>query len=314
MMQSFDVQYYKIEEDQAGQRLDNFLFARFRNLPKSRLYRALRTGEVRVNKKRVKAEYRLMAEDKIRIPPLKVHEKQEFVVHDKVCNTILNAIIYEDEQCIILNKPVGIPVHGGTEHSYGAIDALRKARPDIKFLELAHRLDKETSGCLLIAKKRSALRIYHELFRENKIKKEYLCLVKGVWEGGKRVVDAPLKKNILQSGERMVRIDPEGKTALTDFVPEKRFKSLSLLAVRLHTGRTHQIRVHLQHIHHPIIGDDKYGDKALNKQCKALGTNRMFLHAHKLYFTMPESGQVISVTAPLDDAFNHALDVAANGE
>jgi 23S rRNA pseudouridine955/2504/2580 synthase len=308
-MKNIEVQYITVEEDRHGQRIDNFLFSQFRKIPKTRIYRALRKGEVRVNKKRVDAEYRLNDQDVVRIPPLKVPEKNEIVVHQYSVERIGDSIIYEDDDLLILNKPSGMPVHGGTEVSYGVIDALRKARPQAKCLELAHRLDKETSGCLLIAKKRSVLKVLHEMFRENKVKKEYLCLTKGAWQAGShRRVEAPLKKNILQSGERMVHVNHEGKYALTEFLAEETFSELTLVRAILHTGRTHQIRVHLQYIHHPIVGDEKYGDKFLNKSLRAKGLFRMFLHAQTLAFTLP-GGKRLSVVAPLPDDLEKFLEV-----
>jgi 23S rRNA pseudouridine955/2504/2580 synthase len=300
------VQFITVAPEREGQRLDNFLLSQFAGVPKSRIYRAIRTGEVRVNKKRVKPEVKVSSGDILRIPPLVIKETMEPIVNDSVIELLQNSILYEDSNIIALNKPSGIPVHGGTDASFGIIDALRKARPEIKMLELIHRLDKGTSGCLLIAKKRSALTYFHQLLREGEIVKEYLCLVKGKCRPEQRVA-LPLKKNTLQSGERIVRVDKEGKDAMTDFYLEASYSSASLLRARLHTGRTHQIRVHLQAIAHPVAGDDKYGDKDFNKHMRSYGLRRMFLHAETLKFKCPDSEKEITVFAPLEESLQSCL-------
>ena len=301
-MEHLSPQFLNIDADRQGQRIDNFLFSQLKTIPKSRIYRALRGGEIRVNKKRVKADYRLQAADMVRLPPFKMETTTPTIVRNHEFAPLLARIIYEDEDLLVLNKPAGMPVHGGTNTSFGVIDALRQARPENKALELVHRLDKGTSGCLIIAKKRSALKYLHELMRESQVEKEYLCLVKGVWpEGGKRHVKVALKKNILQSGERMVRVDATGKEAHTEFTVVERFKNCSLIKARLHTGRTHQIRVHLEHIGYPLVGDDKYGDWEFTKQLRThTGLKRMFLHAQQISFKLPNSDKTITVAAPLD--------------
>ena len=297
----------EITEERSGQRIDNYLFNLLTGVPKSRVYKALRKGEVRVNKKRVDAFYKLVESDIVRIPPLHINQSPEPVVGRSIIDLLSQSILYEDNHIIVLNKPAGIPVHGGTNTSYGVIDALRKAFPQYKSLELIHRLDKDTSGCLLVAKKRSALTYFHDLLRDGKMIKEYTCLAQGQWSGGKRRVEAPLKKNTLQSGERMVRVDPEGKEAVTDFYLEHQYKEACLLKARLHTGRTHQIRVHLQSIHHPLAGDEKYGDKEFTKKMREYGLKRMFLHAATLQFHLPETNELLRISAPLEPSLHACL-------
>jgi 23S rRNA pseudouridine955/2504/2580 synthase len=217
-------------------------------------------------------------------------------------------ILYEDKGMIILNKPSGMAVHGGSGISYGVIEALRQLFPDERSLELVHRLDRDTSGCLILTKKRSILRQMHAIMRENTINKYYLALVKGRWQGGKQRIDAPLQKNVLKSGERMVKVSEEGKSALSIFEPITLYKQTSLMGVTLATGRTHQIRVHAAHTAHPIAGDEKYGDDAFNTEMRTQGLRRLFLHAHSLDFELPVTGQSISVQAPLDDDLSRVLD------
>lgn len=294
------VQLIDISEDRAGQRLDNFLLALARSVPKTRFYRAIRKGEVRVNGKRAKPDLRLETGDQVRVPPLEVKQQDEATtVAPHLLDKIEQAILYEDEDLLVLNKWAGIPVHGGTDVSFGVIDAIRQARPALAQAELVHRLDKGTSGCLIIAKKRSALRHLHEQIREGQMEKRYLCLAKGYFGHPKRRVNAPLKKNILQSGERMVKVDPEGKESMTDFILRQQFNGCCELEAILHTGRTHQIRVHLQHLGHPLAGDEKYGDKHFNKEMSEAGLKRLFLHAHSLRFNLPKTGKSITVAAPL---------------
>jgi 23S rRNA pseudouridine955/2504/2580 synthase len=308
-MEHLSPQFLNIDADRSEQRIDNFLFSQLKTIPKSRIYRALRGGEIRVNKKRVKAEYRLQGGDIIRLPPFKMVTSAPTVVRSHEFAPLLKRIIYEDADLLVLNKPPGMAVHGGTDTSFGVIDALRQARPEIKNLELVHRLDKGTSGCLIIAKNRTALKYLHELMRESQVEKEYLCLVKGVWPaGGKRHVKVALKKNILQSGERMVRVDSSGKEAHTEFSVVETFKNCSLVKARLHTGRTHQIRVHLAHIGYPLVGDDKYGDWEFTKQLRNhTGLKRMFLHAQQISFKLPNSEKTITIEAPLDKDLSQCL-------
>lgn len=292
-----------------GQRIDNYLLTQLKGVPKSRIYRILRTGEVRVNSGRIKPTYRIKAGDAIRIPPIRVSEEEAPArPGDRALERVNASILFEDKGLLIVNKPSGLAVHGGSGLSYGLIEALRALRPEAPFLELGHRLDRDTSGCIVIAKKRSVLRAFHELLREGGSDKRYLALLKGCWRGGERRVEAPLLKNVTQSGERMVKVSPEGKPARTIFRPLTVFRDATLVEAELITGRTHQVRVHAAHIGHPIAGDDKYGDEAFNKRMAEVGLKRLFLHASALSFTLPESGQVVSVSAPLGDELRSVLD------
>lgn len=292
------VKILTIDEVYAGQRIDNFLFRYLKGIPKSRIYRSLRQGEVRVNKKRVKPDYRIKENDEIRLPPLKAgEEKPPTIPPPWQLRLIEQSIIFEDEGLVIINKPVGVAVHGGSGINFGVIETLRVLRPKAKFLELVHRLDRDTSGCLMIAKKRGVLTELHELLRAHQVEKVYLALVKGHWRQLQRV-GVPLLKYELKSGERMVRVSDKGKTAITEFQPMKHFAGATLMKVVLHTGRTHQIRVHAAHVKHPIAGDEKYGDKEFNKKIRQQGLKRLFLHAASLCFRL-SSGEV-NVCANLD--------------
>ena len=299
------VQFVDISADHAGQRIDNYLMRELNGVPKSMVYRIIRKGEVRVNKGRIKPEYRIQEGDVVRIPPVRQAEKKAAgKAPESLLRTIESCILFEDKRILILNKPSGLAVHGGSGLSFGLIEALRELRPKDKELELVHRLDRDTSGCLIIAKKRSALRRLHEQLREGTMDKRYLTLLKGKWKGTSRWVDAPLLKNIVRSGERLVFVDEKGKQARTQFLPYSVGTDASLMSVKLDTGRTHQIRVHAQHIGFPIAGDNKYGDDDFNRQLKSKGLKRLFLHAASLKFHLPdpESGEniPISVEAPLD--------------
>jgi 23S rRNA pseudouridine955/2504/2580 synthase len=298
--------FIEIDFNREGQRIDNFLVSQLKGVPKSHIYRILRKGEVRVNKGRIKADYRLKVGDLVRIPPIRQAERQKVQPGDNLLELIDRSILFEDKRLLVINKPPGMAVHGGSGISFGVIEALRALRPDFPYFELVHRLDRDTTGCLLIAKKRSALRQLHELFRSDQLQKHYLALVRGPWTEGKRKVDARLQKNILKSGERMVEVQPEGKEAISYFEPIEPYQSACLMRVILKTGRTHQIRVHAAHIGHPIAGDQKYGDPAFNQRMRALGLNRMFLHAAYLSFELPESGE-ISINAPLSDELQSFL-------
>lgn len=298
-----------ITELQEGQRIDNFLLKQLKGVPKSHVYRILRKGEVRVNKKRIKPEYRLQVDDQVRIPPLHLEEKAAPAAPSESIKKLLDTcILFEDNHLLIINKPSGIAVHGGSGIMVGVIEALRAMRPHEPFLELAHRLDRETSGCLLLAKRPSTLKEVHELLREGHMEKRYLALVKGYWPKHLHFVDEPLKKFHLQSGERMVEVHPEGKSSVTEFKVMQRFASSTLIEAKPLTGRTHQIRVHATHAGHPIVGDDKYGDKPFNKELKAFGSNRLFLHAFSLSFTLPSNGQKVQVTAELSEELQKLLD------
>ncbi len=305
------VQYVQIDEDRAGQRIDNFLLSFLKGVPKSRIYRILRKGEVRVNKGRIKASYRLQAGDDVRIPPVRLGEPSKMKAPgQRVLSLIENSILVEEKGFLVLNKPSGLAVHGGSGLNYGVIEALRALRPDAPYLELVHRLDRDTSGALIIAKKRSVLRELHALLRGEhgeKMEKKYLALVKGRWEGGKRRVDAPLLKNTLKSGERVVRVSEEGKSALSLFKPVTIYSNASLVEVGLLTGRTHQIRVHADSIGCPIAGDEKYGDEAFNRSMKDFGLNRLFLHAESVAFYLSASDKQYFIEAPLSAELKKVL-------
>ncbi len=307
-MQKPTVTYVTIDAHHEGQRIDNFLITKLKGVPKTRIYRILRKGEVRVNKKRIDPSYKLNNGDEVRIPPVTISEKGAPQKPSKnLAELLKNRILFEDAGLLIINKPHGIPVHGGTSISLGVVEALRQLDNKYKKLELAHRLDRETSGCLILSKKNSVLRELHTLMREGKIVKKYLALTKGVWKPNELRVNASLEKNYLQSGERMVKVSSEGKESLTTFRVLNTWDGMSLVEATLHTGRTHQIRVHAQYRKHYIAGDEKYGDKEFNKILRAKGLNRMFLHAYTLSFTLPSTGQMIEVRAPLDPELEKVL-------
>ncbi len=296
------VQHYIVPEDYSGQRIDNFLFTRLKGVPKSRIYRILRKGEVRVNKKRVTAFYKLEAGDDIRIPPVFLAEKAAQVPPSKTTSELLaGRILYEDDYLLVINKPSGMSVHAGSTVRVGVIEALRHMYPKLPDMELAHRLDSETSGCLVIAKKKRILREIHTLLREGQVRKIYWALTMGKWKDSELRVDVPLYKDYRDGGKHVVEVDKDGKTALTVFHTLKSYRrQASLMEVKLYTGRTHQIRVHAQHQGHPIAGDDRYGDPEFNKLARQMGVKRMFLHARSIEFTLPSLDQNIKVVAPLD--------------
>ena len=307
------VQFLEIDADQAGQRIDNFLLARLKGVPKSRVYRILRKGEVRVNKSRVKPEYRLAAGDLVRVPPIRVAERDTPVGPGVgLQKLLLESILFEDEHLLVLNKPAGLAVHGGSGINLGVIEALRAIRPEAKFLELVHRLDRDTSGCLLIAKKRSALRLLQEQMRNQQTRKTYQALVKGKWDKGRTRVDAPLLKNTLKSGEWQVKVDAAGKPSVTHFSVLQHFQGATLLQATLETGRTHQIRLHTKLSGHPLAGDKKYGDEVFNNQLQQQGLKRMFLHASELSFDHPD-GHRLSIEATLPEELSVVLEHLANG-
>jgi len=302
------VAHVEITEDNNDQRLDNFLITRLKGVPKSHIYRIVRKGEVRVNKGRVDVKYRLVAGDIVRIPPVRVAERtEESFVTQSLKDALQQGVLFEDDAFLILNKPAGIPVHGGSGINLGVIEGLRLIRPDAHFLELVHRLDRDTSGCLLIAKKRSALRKLHELFRDDQIHKTYLALLSGRWARKKLVVTAPLQKNISKGGERMVVISQSGKEAETLFRRLKLFRDATLVEAAPKTGRTHQIRVHAASLGHPIVGDERYGLDEVNKVFKTRGYKRMFLHAETLKFQHPVTGLLMTISAPLPSQLENLL-------
>lgn len=289
------VTWLEVGDDADGQRIDNFLLRIAKGVPKSHIYRILRSGEVRVNKGRATADYRLKLGDRLRIPPIRTAEKpSQAAIPAKEF-----PIIFEDEALIVLNKPAGVAVHGGSGISFGIIEQLRRGRPEARFLELAHRLDRETSGLLLVAKKRSALTRLHDQFREGQIAKCYLALVKGAWQNKLQHVRLPLEKYLSDDGERRVSVQADGKPAHSIVRLVTRWENFSLVEVELKTGRTHQIRVHLTHLGFPLAGDDKYGDFALNRALMKTGLKRMFLHAAKLGFPHPLTTERVDLECPL---------------
>ena len=294
------VQFVEITDENSDQRLDNFLISRLKGVPKSRIYRIVRKGEVRVNKGRVDVKYRLQPGDVVRIPPVRIAEAEaETFVPQTLKQSLEEDILYEDDVLLILNKPSGFAVHGGSGLDSAIIEGLRQLRPEAQFLELVHRLDRDTSGCLLIAKKRSALRKLHELFRGEGIQKTYLALLAGQWARKKLVVTAPLQKNVGKGGDRMVVVSPSGKESETLFRRLKLLKQATLVEASPKTGRTHQIRVHAAWLGHPIIGDDRYGDFEINRLFKKKGYKRLFLHAYRLEFEHPVTGKHLIITAPM---------------
>ncbi|MGL4205096.1 MAG: 23S rRNA pseudouridine(955/2504/2580) synthase RluC [Aeromonadaceae bacterium] len=297
-----------IDAEQQGQRIDNFLKTQLKGVPKSLIYRILRKGEVRVNKKRIKPEYKLMVGDEVRVPPVRVAEENELPSAKlSSIQALESMILFEDEVLIVLNKPAGMAVHGGSGLSFGVIEGLRALRPDARFLELVHRLDRDTSGCLLIAKKRSALKSLHEQLRLKTMRKQYSALVRGQWQPHVKVVNAPLLKNVLQSGERIVRVSPEGKPSETRFHILKRYADATLIEASPITGRTHQIRVHTAHAGHPIACDDKYGESQFDERMRELGLQRLFLHASRLTFQHPVDHRELTMEAPLDPHLQRLL-------
>ncbi|QDF96825.1 RNA pseudouridine synthase [Azoarcus sp. DD4] len=295
------VRHERIDDAAAGQRIDNYLLRLAKGVPKSHVYRILRGGEVRVNGKRVQPTYRLVLGDEVRIPPMRVAEPTRTV--PAPAGKPL-PVVFEDDALLVVNKPSGKAVHGGSGVSYGVIEQLRSQRPELKMLELAHRLDRETSGLLIVAKKRSALTALHDMMREGRVEKRYLTLVPGRWTNPMQHVKVPLFKYLTPEGERRVRVSAEGKPAHSIVRLVRRWAAYSLLEVELKTGRTHQIRVHLAHLGFPLCGDDKYGDFALNKVLEGEGLRRMFLHAASLSFVHPLTGERLIFEAPLPDELN----------
>lgn len=305
------VRYVEADQGDAGQRIDNFLIRILKEVPRSLVYRILRTGQVRVNGKRAKPDYRLASGDRVRLPPLRRKSQDEAAARapsKSLRDFVTSSVIHEDRDLIVVNKPPGVAVHGGSGVSFGVIEALRAVHPEIKELELVHRLDRETSGCLLVAKRRSVLRSLHAQLRERDVEKRYLALVVGRWPYGRKTIDLPLKTNLKQAGERVVRVHAGGQEALTTFEPQEHFGKLAtLLDVTLGTGRTHQIRVHAAHAGHPIAGDDKYGDRDRDAKLRPFGLARMFLHASALTFTRGDDDEPFRVTAPLPDELEQFL-------
>lgn len=303
------VQQIEVGERGDGQRLDNFLGRILGDVPRSHLFRVIRKGEVRVNGKRAKADTRLQASDIVRVPPVRVGaDAPPRKAPGGLVESVADAVIHEDPRLLVVNKPAGVAVHGGSGVSFGVIEALRAARP-AEELELAHRIDRETSGILLVSRRPAALRALHALMREGRVEKRYLALVRGKWELGRKRIDVPLRTDIRVSGERTVKAHASGKEAASVFRPVQFFgKKATLVEVELETGRTHQIRVHAAHAGYPLAGDEKYGDAAFNEAMKAAGLTRMFLHAHQVSFTWPDTGVEFSVNAPLPPELKAVID------
>jgi 23S rRNA pseudouridine955/2504/2580 synthase len=290
--------WHEVEAEAAGQRVDNYLTKRLKGVPKSHIYRIVRNGEVRINSRRVGPDYRVQSGDRLRLPPLRT-ARPAAAPRQPPASRLKADILYEDDVLLAINKPAGVAVHGGSGISRGVIELLRLERPEGRFLELVHRLDRETSGVLLLAKRRSALIALHRQLREGAVRKLYHVLVRGHWRGDQRSVKLPLHKYVLASGERRVAVKDDGSPAHTVFRLQRNWKDYSLLEAELKTGRTHQIRVHLAHLGFPVTGDDKYGDFALNKQLARQGLKHMFLHARKIVIAHPQSGATLVLEAPL---------------
>jgi len=306
------LQMRTITEEEAGQRIDNFLMRHFKSVPRSRVYRLLRKGEVRVNKKRVDAEYRIAAGDEVRLPPVRLEASEEpGRPSTSLQELIEKSVIFQDKHLLLINKPPGVAVHGGGGMSFGVIEALRASRPR-ETLELVHRLDRDTSGCLCVARDRATLVALHALIRESGMHKTYLGLVSGSWQLGTKRIDAPLATDGRSHGERHVRVAAAGKNSVSVFKPVQFFASAAtLMEVDIPTGRTHQIRVHAAFAGHPLLGDDKYGDRDRNAEFKHLGLKRIFLHAQSVAFDWPGSGVPFHASAPLPDDLAAVLDAIA---
>lgn len=302
------VQWVTVDPELAGQRLDNFLLAQLRGVPRSRIYRLVRKGEVRVNKGRAKPDTRLAAGDRVRIPPVSRPERAPVSLPgDRVQAVMEQAVLFENEQMLVVNKPAGIAVHGGSGLSFGLIEVLRSARPESRFLELVHRLDRDTSGLVMVAKKRSALKFLQDELRHHRIDKRYHALVEGVWPAAVREVREPLLRYEMPNGERRVRVDAAGKPSLTRYRLLDQWPGYSLVEASPVTGRTHQIRVHSAWAGHSIAGDDKYMDEAGLRAFREVGGNRLMLHASRLTFRRPDSGEMMTLEAPRDKAFEQIL-------
>jgi 23S rRNA pseudouridine955/2504/2580 synthase len=311
------VRYVQISAGEAGQRIDNYLLRQFKGVPKSHIYRILRKGEVRVNKKRIKPTYKLVGGDEVRLPPVRTGGQKNRRPPDDVIKRLESRIVYDDDRLIIVDKPAGLAVHAGSGVDFGVIDAMQVIDTRAKELFLVHRLDRDTSGCLLIARDRAALRDLQTALQDQKIDKYYTALVMGRWGEKDSRIDMPLRRNKMQAGERQVQVDEDGKQAVSIFkvireYPDKPGATgCSLMKVQLVTGRTHQIRVHGAESGHPLAGDRRYGDESFNQQMKAYGLKRMFLHATALSFPHPDNGKIMHIEPPLDDDLQQILDKLA---
>ncbi|MFC2990663.1 MULTISPECIES: RluA family pseudouridine synthase [Halomonas] len=308
MAEGRDVQWVEVTEGQDGQRIDNFLLTRIKGAPRSLIYRLVRKGEVRVNKKRVKPDTRLAIGDLVRIPPLKLSPREAVLeVSDNLRNLLAGSVLVEGRDWLVINKPAGLAVHGGSGVKIGLIEALRQVREDLDFLELVHRLDRDTSGCLLLAKSRPALLALNTALKEQKMDKRYLALVAGRWPARRDYVAARLDRYILPNGERRVRVDPNGKVSRTRFSVREAFARATLVEAEPVTGRTHQIRVHAAHTGQPLLGDDKYASRDSQRLSASLGVARLFLHAESLTFPEPTSGRPVQIKAPLPEELQAVL-------
>lgn len=301
------VQWVEVTEAHEGQRLDNFLLRLCKGVPKSHLYKAVRSGEVRVNKGRCPVDYRLQLGDLVRVPPLRLGSATERSAPPQVF-----PVVFEDDSLIIIDKPAGVAVHGGSGVSHGVIESMRAARPGVAFLELVHRLDRDTSGLLMLAKRRAALVRLHQSLREGRVSKHYVALVEGRLDNDRQHVRASLTKWTTVSGERRVKVDPQGQVAHTIVTCLQRLPDYCLVDAELRTGRTHQIRVHLAWMGHPIVGDQKYGSDSTGVLFRQAGLNRMFLHAHRLSLPHPGTGQPLELEAPVPASFNQAIEWVSN--
>lgn len=301
------VTYVRIDAGRAGQRLDNFLFTQLKGVPKSMIYRIIRDGQVRVNKGRAKQTTRLQEGDEVRIPPVRTRaEAVAPKVSDQLAERLARSLVYEDESLLVYNKPAGMAVHGGSGISLGLIETLRALRPRDTQLELVHRLDRDTSGCVMVARQRAFLRRLQKLMQSGGVEKRYWLLCRG-FKGQARTIEAPLLK-LMQGNERIVRVSRDGKPSVTHFSLLERFGGVQLVEALLETGRTHQIRVHASHGGFALLGDEKYGHEPLNQALKQAGFGRMYLHARSLRFTHPGTGKLLSVEAPLDEPFEALLE------
>jgi 23S rRNA pseudouridine955/2504/2580 synthase len=302
------VRFVTIEDDDAGQRLDNFLLKTLKGVPKTRIYRGLRKGEFRVNKGRARADYRLQSGDILRLPPIRQADPTAPpVIPGSWTARLEERVVYEDEGLLIVDKPPGLAVHGGSGLNFGLIECLRQMRPKERRLELVHRLDRDTSGLIMVARKPAVLRELHRLLRDDRVDKRYLALVAGKWPRTLSLVEAPLEKNVVQSGERMVRVSREGKPSMTEFSVRERLHGATLVEARPVTGRTHQIRVHARHAGFPLLGDPKYSDPRSEAMTSEIGLKRLFLHAHALRFSLPGTG-LVAVEAELDEELENTLE------
>jgi len=302
------VRHAEISADQAGQRLDNYLLTELRGVPRSHVYRLIRSGQVRVNSGRVQARYRLRTGDRVRVPPVRVGPAPSLPDPETGLAWLAQRIIYEDERMLVVDKPAGLAVHGGSGLDFGLIEGLRSLRPGLKTLELVHRLDRGTSGCVMVAKRRSALRTLHALIRDGEVEKRYLALVRGQWQLGSVDIDTPLSVVRDAAGQK-VRATADGKPALSRFRLVQHYaRFASLVEVEIPTGRTHQIRVHAATAGHPVAGDERYGDRDFNARCAERGLRRMFLHAQLVSFSWPDNGEAFAVSAPLPDELRAFLD------